>query len=294
MNRRDFHRRLTLALAATLPLGACAHRKDSGSASHPGWTQIESAAAGRLGVAVLDTADGHLAGHRLDERFPMCSTFKWLAAALVLNRVDAGQEQLERRIHYGREALVPYSPATEKHAGRDGMTVAGLCQAAITLSDNTAGNLLLDSFGGPAALTRYARSLGDSMTRLDRREPDLNEATPGDPRDTTTPRAMATLLRATLAGDALSAASRAQLTRWMQATRTNTQRLGAGLPGDWRLGSKTGTGARGTTNDVGVYWPPGRPPVVVAVYLTETGAPQAGRNAAVAQVAAAVIGGRWR
>jgi beta-lactamase class A len=255
------------------------------------WQALEAAAAGRLGVAVLDTADGRLQGHRLDERFPLCSTFKWLAAALVLHRVDAGQEQLDRRIRFGPEAMVPYAPVTSKHMGGEGMTLAELCEAAITLSDNPAGNLLLQSFGGPEALTRHARTLGDTMTRLDRWEPELNEATPGDPRDTTTPRAMATALRATMLGEALSAPSREQLVRWMQATQTNGKRLRADLPTGWRMGSKTGTGARGTTNDVGVFWPPGRAPVVVAVYLTETSADEATRNAAIARVAHGVTGG---
>ena len=166
------------------------------------------------------------------------------------------------------------------------MTVADLCEAAITLSDNTAGNLLLASFGGPAALTAFARTLGDPTTRLDRIEPALNESRPGDPRDTTTPRGMATALRAAVVGDALSRASRERLVQWLQATKTNGARLGAELPTGWRLGSKTGTGERGSTNDVGVFWPPGgRAPLVVAAYLTETTLPLAQRQAAIAAVA---------
>ncbi len=282
----------TLAAAAALsgggPLTAHAQQKNKGPAT--GWAALETTSAGRLGVAVLDTAGGTLQGHRLDERFPLCSTFKWLAGALVLNRVDAGQEQLDRRIHFGRDVLLPHSPVTQLHAGGAGLTVGELCEATITTSDNAAANLLLDTFGGPAAITRYARTLGDTTTRLDRREPELNQAAPGDPRDTTTPRGMATALRTALLGDALSATGRAQLVRWMQATRTNGQRLGANLPAGWVLGSKTGTGARGTTNDVGVYWPPGRPPVVVVAMLTQTTAPEAVRNGALAGVARAVTG----
>jgi beta-lactamase class A len=220
----------------------------------------------------------------------MCSTFKWLAAAHVLQRVDAGQERLERRIRYGEEVLKPHSPVTSRHVGEVGMTLAELCHATITVSDNAAGNLILDSFGGPAGLTRFARSLGDEVTRLDRWETELNEARPGDPRDTTSPRAMARLLHATVLGTALTPASREQLTRWLEATETNRARLGARLPAGWRLGSKTGTGGRGTTNDVGVFWPPGRPPVVVAVYLTDTQASEAVRNGTVAQVAGVVTG----
>ena len=172
------------------------------------------------------------------------------------------------------------------------MTVGALCDAAITVSDNAAANLLLETFGGPAGLTRYARALGDTQTRLDRWEPELNSAMPGDLRDTTTPRAMAKLLQAALLGDALSPSGRAQLVRWMQACETNGKRLGAALPAGWRLGSKTGTGARGTTNDVGVFWPPAdRGAVVVAAYLTDTRLPEGARNAAIAKVAHRVVAG---
>jgi beta-lactamase class A len=151
---------------------------------------LERRHGGRLGVAVLDTASAKVIAHRGGERFALCSTLKFLAAAFVLARVDRKEESLTRRIVYGRRYLVPYSPITEKHVGEDGLTVGEICEAALTLSDNTAGNLLLDSFGGPAELTAYVRSLGDSVTRLDRREPELNEAERGDPRDTTTPVAM--------------------------------------------------------------------------------------------------------
>ena len=295
MDRRHFHLSLAGLLAASALPGCAQPQENLGQTADRAipperWRTIESNAQGRLGVAVLDTATGRLQGHRLDERFPMCSTFKWLAGACVLQRVDAGQDRLDRRIAYGREVLVPYSPVTEKHVG-PGMTLGELCEATITWSDNAAGNLVLQSLGGPDALTRYARSLGDTQTRLDRWEPELNEATPGDPRDTTTPGAMARLLRATMVDDALSARSRSQLVQWMQACKTNGKRLGAHVPPGWRLGSKTGTGARGTANDVGVYWPAGRAPIVVAVYLTEAKAPEEARNAAIAEVARVVTGG---
>lgn len=286
MQRRQFHLQLAAGLAALAAAPGCAQQKIP-AMRDDAWAAIERSSGGRLGVAVMQ-ADGRIDGHRLDERFPMCSTFKWLAAAHVLHRVDRGEERLDRRIRYGREVLLPHSPVTERHVG-DGMTLAQLCHATITISDNAAGNLVLESFGGPAGLTRYARSLGDEVTRLDRWETELNEARPGDPRDTTSPRAMARLLHATLVGDALSPRSRAQLAQWLEATSTNGQRLRAGLPAGWRMGSKTGTGARGTTNDVGIYWPPGRPPVVVAVYLTQSEAPEAARNGAVAQVARRVF-----
>ena len=284
MNRRRFQIQLAAGLAAAMPWLARAQQKNAGP-----WGTIEAVSGGRLGVAVLQ-ADGRLDGQRLDERFPMCSTFKWLAAACVLHRVDAGLERLDRRVRYGRAVLLPHSPVAARHVGA-GMTVGELCHAAITTSDNAAANLILASFGGPAGLTRYARSLGDEVTRCDRTEPSLNEARPGDPRDTTTPRAMARLLHAALLGDALSPHGREQLARWLEATETNGARLRADLPAGWRMGSKTGTGARGTTNDVGIFWPPGRPPVIVAAYLTESEAPEAARNGAVAQVARRVTAG---
>ncbi len=189
---------------------------------------------------------------------------------------------------FSAKDLVTYSPVTEKHTA-DGMTLAELCDAAITLSDNTAGNLLLAALGGPAGITAFARTLGDTVTRLDRIETELNEARPGDPRDTTTPAAMTANLRALLLGDALSAASRAQLTAWLVANKTGDTRLRAGLPAGWRVGDKTGAGANGTNNDVGVFWPPGRAPIVVSAYLTEAAAvPAAQRDAAIAAVGHAV------
>lgn len=227
---------------------------------------LERAHGGRLGVSILDTVGGRRVNHRGEQRFALCSTFKPLAAALVLARVDRGEERLDRRIAYESSELVTYSPVTERHVGVSGMTLAELCHAAITVSDNTAGNLLLASFGGPPALTAFMRTLGDQATRLDRIEPALNDVAPGDERDTTTPAAMLHSLRALLLGDALSTASRARLADWLVASTTGGKRLRAGLPADWRAGDKTGTGLRGATNDVAVLWPPGRGPLLVAAY----------------------------
>ncbi len=190
--------------------------------------RLESESGGRLGVALLDANNGQRVGHRMDERFPMCSTFKVLASGAVLHGVDAGKESLARRIYFSEADLVTYSPETKKHVGPDGMTVAELCQAAMTLSDNTAGNLLLASIGGPQGLTVFARSLGDDVTRLDRIETELNEALPGDPRDTTTPNAMASDLRALVLGDELSAKSREQLTGWLLPARPAASACGRG------------------------------------------------------------------
>nr|WP_297462093.1 class A beta-lactamase [uncultured Halomonas sp.] len=249
---------------------------------------IEERLDARIGVAVLDTQTGHRWGHRADERFPMSSTFKALACGAVLARVDAGQESLERRIRFEASDLVTYSPITKDRVGGDGMTLAEICEAAVTLSDNTAGNLILETLGGPAGLTDFARSLGDDMTRLDRWETELNEATPGDPRDTTTPRAMANNLHALLFEGKLSEPSRDQLVSWLMASKTGDAKLRAGLPKDWRIGDKTGGGENGTTNDIAVIWPPGHEPLIVTVYITQTTASLDDRNAAIADIGRAI------
>lgn len=295
MDRRQFSK-AAIAAAGAWPLARAfgydeAAPKIMGQAGRNRWREIEVSVAGRLGVAVLDTATGELAGHRLDERFAMCSTFKFLAVAMVLARVDAGQERLDRRIVVTRAALLDWSPVTSKRVGGAGMTVEELCAAAITISDNAAANLLLAGSGGPAAVTAFARSIGDDVTRLDRTEPTLNEGTPGDPRDTSTPRAMALTLRRVLLGDALSDTSRTQLLTWMTAVETGVNRLPAGLPPGWRIAHKTGTGRLGTTNDIGVVWPAHGAPLVVVGYLTECKAPDDAREAALASVARSVAGG---
>jgi beta-lactamase class A len=170
------------------------------------------------------------------------------------------------------------------------MTIGEICEAAVALSDNTAANLLLALLGGPAGLTAYARSLGDRVTRLDRIEPALNEAAPHDVRDTTTPSALVGDLHAILVGAALSQASRARLIGWLVACKTGDRRLRAGVPAGWRVGDKTGSGGHGTTNDVGILWPPDRDPVLVAVYLTRTERDTAVREGVLAGVARLVAG----
>ncbi len=249
--------------------------------------RIERDVKGRLGVVVRDTGSGIQIGHRSLERFPMCSTFKLLAAALVLRRVDEGKEKLDRRITVRQSDIITYSPVTEKRIGRD-MTIAELCEAVMTLNDNAAGNLLLASFGGPPAITAFARTLGDGVTRLDRNEPALNEAIPNDPRDTTTPTAMARNIRRLVLGSALKPDSKDQLTRWLLANKTGDTRLRAQLPAGWRVGDKTGSGERGSTNDVGVLWSPQDAPIIVTAYLTETSASPEARNVAIAAVGQAV------
>ena len=253
--------------------------------------ELERRNGGRLGVAALDTASGHRVGHRTDELFPLCSTFKFLAAAFVLARVDRGEEKLDRRVVFSDKDLVTYSPVTKDHVGPGGMTMAAICDAAVTLSDNTAGNLMFASFGGPAGLTAYARSLGDRATRLDRIETELNEARPGDPRDTTTPVAMLGTMQRLLIGDALSASSRDRLIGWLLASKTGARRVRAGLPADWRVGDKTGTGNNGTANDVAIAFPPGRAPILIAVYYTESTISDDARNTVIAEAGRMAVAG---
>ena len=250
-------------------------------------TNIEEASGGRLGVAIFDTTTAVRIGHRSDERFPMCSTFKLLAVSAVLRRVDEGKEQLDRTVRFTAKDITTYSPATEKRVD-NGMSIKELCSAAITLSDNAAANLLLASIGGPPGLTAFARTLGDDVTRLDRIEPELNESLPGDPRDTSTPDNMLSDLHELVLGNALSLSSRSRLTDWLVQNKTGDKRLKAGVPPGWKIGDKTGSGARGTTNDLAILWPPQRGPILVAVYLTDTTADDYHRDGTIAAVGAAV------
>jgi beta-lactamase class A len=250
--------------------------------------RIEAESGGRLGVAVRYIGARCFVGHRSDERFPMCSTFKLLAAAAVLKRVEKGEETLDRRVKIAASDIVVNSAVTKDRVGGEGMTMAELCQAAMTFSDNTAGNLVLAGLGGPQALTAYARSLGDAVTRLDRIEPDLNEALADDVRDTTSPTAMLKNIEALVLGNALAEQSRQQLTGWLLGNKTGDTRLRAGLPAEWRVGDKTGSGEHGTTNDVGVAWPPGSAPLLVAIYLTGTMANGDQRNRTIASVGRAI------
>ena len=219
----------------------------------------------------------------------MCSTFKLLLVGAILHNVDTGRETLARRVTYGDADLLEWAPITRAHLHEGGMSVEALCAAAIRQSDNTAANLLLAVGGGPAELTRYARVLGDRTTRLDRIEPDLNSATPGDPRDTTSPAAMLEDARALLLGAALSSGSRKLLTSWLVAVETGLTLLRAGLPAGWRVGDKTGRGGRGTINDVAIAWPPQRGPLLLAVYFTGSSAADDVRAGVLAETARTVV-----
>lgn len=283
MNRRDLLKTALMG-ASMLALGPAFARTVEVSDAITRLAALERRHGGRLGVAIRDSGSGRRITHRGDERFLMCSTFKLLVVAAVLARVDRGAEQLDRRIVFGQDVLLAYAPVTRRRVGAPGMRVDELCHAAITLSDNTAANLLLASLGGPVALTGFARSLGDPVTRLDRIEPDLNLDSAGDLRDTTTPKAMLDTMQRLLLGHVLSPASRAQLLEWLRGCATGNTQLRAGVPADWIVGDKTGSGAHGEANDVAILWPPQRKPLLVTAYYTGLHADADGRHAVLAEV----------
>ncbi|MEU7955682.1 class A beta-lactamase [Micromonospora humida] len=227
--------------------------------------QLEEKFDARLGVYAIDTGTGRTVEYRADERFAYCSTFKALAAAEILDgTTDA---ELDRVVRYSADDLVTYSPITEKHVA-NGMTLRAIADAAVRHSDNTAANLLLRRLGGPPGFRQKLRELGDEITEPARSETALNEAKPGDRRDTSTPRVLARDLRAYVVGDALEPADRDVLTAWLRGNTTGDELIRAGVPDGWIVGDKTGAGGYGTRNDIAVLWPPDRAPIVLAVLST--------------------------
>lgn len=249
---------------------------------------VEQRLQARLGVMILDLESGKVWAHRADERFAMCSTFKGIAGGALLALVDQGREDINRRIVIEPNDILAYAPVTKQHIGGSGMTLGALCEATITTSDNTAGNLVLKAIGGPEGFTRFVRQIGDFVTQLDRWEPDLNEAKPGDPRDTTTPAALTKTMQSLVLSDVLSAQSRQQLTAWLVGNTVGDTKVRIGLPKDWRVADKTGAGEFGTNNDTGVIWPPNRKPVLFSILTTETRATIADKNAGMADIARAL------
>jgi beta-lactamase class A len=226
---------------------------------------------GRLGVHAVDTDNEHSISLDADARYATASTFKALLAAAVLARVEAGKLTLEQRIPISRADLQEHAPVIKARLGDKALSVRDLCAAIVEVSDNGAANLLLRQVDGPAGLTAYLRGIGDTVTRLDRYEPELSSNTIGDERDTTSPRAMAQSIRRLCLGDALQPASRKLLVEWMVNASTGMRRIRAGLPDGWRAADKTGTGARLAVNDVAIAWPPGgKPPVVMAIYTSDS------------------------
>ncbi|MEV6029790.1 class A beta-lactamase [Nonomuraea sp. NPDC052116] len=247
---------------------------------------LEASFKGRIGAYAIDTATGRTIGYRSNERFPLLSTFKAMACAAVLHKARTSDPGLmERVVRWTADDLKPNSPTTEKHV-EDGLTVNQLCEATITLSDNTAGNMVLKQIGGPAGLTQYFRTLKDPISRLDRWETELNDWTPKEKRDITTPASIARDLRAVTTGNALTAKDREQLNAWMIATKTGDARIRAGLPKTWTIGDKTGTNsAFGGANDIAVIWPKkGASPIIMTIY-TNRAAGETGDDTAIARTA---------
>lgn len=251
--------------------------------------RLEAQSGGRLGLAILESGSGMIHAWRGDERFLMASTFKALLAGAILRRVDQGQEDLGRAVDVRAEDLIEYAPAVEPMVGRS-MTVAALCEATVTLSDNAAANILLNTMGGPAGFTRILRELGDEVSRLDRYEPGLNQGAPGDLRDTTTPQAFLDTMTRLLLSDALSPTSREQLLSWLVANQTGDDRIRAGVPEGWVMGDKTGTSGHGDVHDVAILLPPSGKPLLVVVFLSETSLPVAELNPIHAEVGVLVAG----
>ncbi|GHD55610.1 class A beta-lactamase [Jeongeupia chitinilytica] len=291
MSHSPERRRLLLA-AASLPFALALKSRAATmpvlETNDARFAELERRYDGRLGVSALDTGSGARLGYRMDERFAFCSTFKAMLAGAILARSVGDAGLLQRRIRYTQADLVSHSPVSGSRVV-DGMTVAELCAAAIRYSDNTAANLLIRQLGAPADVTAFARSIGDDVFRLDRWETELNTALPGDLRDTTTPAAMARSLQALTLGDALPVAQRVQLQEWLRGNTTGAKRIRAGVPDGWSVGDKTGSGDYGTTNDIAVLWPPGRMPIVLAVYFTRPVQDAGWADAAIADAARLVV-----
>lgn len=283
---RIFVSLITAAASAGLLLESTAI---AGTPADARFAELEARTKSRVGVAAVDFSTNRRVDYRSDERFIMCSTFKVLAVAAVLKRVDENKEKLDRFVRYGEAQLLAYAPVTRAHVKEGGMNLEALCAAAIEQSDNTAANLLLETFGGPDKVTELARSLGDKFTRLDHTEPELNVARPGKDDDTTTPAAMCATLRHLLTSDFLSVASRTKLEGWMQRNQTGSAMIRAAVPGDWKAGDKTGRSGDGATNDIAVVRPPSGGPVFIAIYTVAPGESSEGRDNLVAEVAKTAI-----
>lgn len=247
-------------------------------------TDAETELGARVGLAVHDLETDQRWEYKSNERFPLSSTFKTLACANVLQRADLGQERMDRVVRFSKRNLVEYSPVTEKYVGRKGMSLSELCQATLSTSDNSAANFILQAIGGPRALTKFLRSIGDDTTRLDRWETELNEAVPGDKRDTTTPIAILKTLEKLLINETLSTESRRQLQSWLKDNEVGDALFRKGVPSDWIVADRTGAGDYGSRAITAVMWPPNRKPIVAALYITETDASFDERNAVIAKI----------
>ncbi len=280
---------VTLALAATLAKPA------AGATAERTLKAIHKRIGGRLGVHVLDSQSGRRIGYDDRSRYAMASTFKLPLAAALLWQVDRGAFSPTRLLPIDRKDLLPNSPAVEAKLaeGAEGMTVEDLCKAVVIQSDNAAANVLLAGIGGPGKLTEFIRSIDDDVTRFDRMEPELNSNLPGDPRDTTTPRAMVDTMLRIFTQDVLSLPSRAQLIDWMNSARTGMDRVRAGMPRTWQVGDKTGTGQNAAVNDLVIAYPLGRRPILIAVFMSGSTLPLPELVAAHAEIGRLVTQEKW-
>lgn len=251
--------------------------------------RIERQLDARVGFAAYNLETGQRWEYNADQLFAMSSTFKTLACASLLQRVDEGNEQLERRVKVSASDIVTYSPVTEAYADNREISLFELCEATMTTSDNTAANLILQAIGGPQAVTEFVRELGDSVTRLDRWETELNEATPHDERDTSTPNAMVSNLEKLVVGNALSPQSKNQLREWLVNNEVADGLFRSHMPDEWVIGDRTGAGGFGSRSITAVIWPPEREPTIVAFYITETDASFEERNSAIAELGSVII-----
>jgi len=290
MNLTALHyaqRTFVMSLLVLFTLSACGNDQNGQSISLDDLLlTLEQELGGTIGVFAMDTTTGSELAYRADERFAMASTFKPLLVAAVLAQVDAGTLDLEERYGIDGVDMQSYSPVVGKLAPNETISLSELCDATITISDNTATNLLLELIGGPEELTQFLRRSGDDVTRLDRNEGALNSNIQGDERDTSSPRAMTHSMYRLLTSDLLSKASRRRITEWLIASQTGFSRLRAGLPPGWTVGDKTGMGANGAANNFAVAWPPGRKPVVMTVFMSWSEADVDTLNAAHARIAA--------
>jgi beta-lactamase class A len=296
MHRRGFTRRA--AVLSGLAAVACAPSQAPKVEPHDDtqlyfsghMREIEARIGGRVGVAAWNTASDAWLVHRPQERFAMCSMFKWLLAAQMLQMNEHAPGFLGQQVRFTEADLADlgHAPVTRAHVAQGSMSVRDLAEAALVQSDNGAANLLLAGAMGPEGFTRFLRANGDAVTRLDRIEPALNENLPGDERDTTTPDAMARIMqRVVMTSEVLNASSRETLTNWLIACQTGLSRLRGGLPAEWRAGDKTGTSDsdHNATTDVAIAWPPRRAPIVIAAFLSDSNVALSERNAAHAEIA---------
>jgi beta-lactamase class A len=250
---------------------------------------IEASYDGRLGISAINTANNEHIQYRENERFPFCSTSKVMAVSAILKRSMHESNYLQKNITYKSDDVVTHSPITEKNIEK-GMTISGLSEATLTTSDNTAMNLLLKELGGPSAVTKFARSIGDSQFRLDRSEPELSSSIPGDKRDTTTPMAMEKSLKNLVLSKTLGTEQRKQLWTWLKNNTTGDARIRAGVPTGWVVGDKTGgSDDYGTTNDIAIIYPPHCKPIVLVVYFTQFKKDATRKDEVVAQVTRTVL-----